>query len=62
MNPSEKSQIRRLRLAGAKMLPRNGLDWPLVRFELVFLWCVSLGIQSPSENGFMEPKYLAFRR
>ena len=23
---------------------------------------VSLGIQSPSENGFMEPKYLAFRR
>ncbi len=21
----------------------------------------SLGIQSPSENGFMEPKYLAFR-
>ena len=23
---------------------------------------VSVGIQSPSENGFMEPKYLAFRR
>ena len=22
----------------------------------------TLGIQSPSENGFMEPKYFAFRR
>ena len=23
---------------------------------------ITLGIQSPSENGFMEPKYYAFRR
>ena len=28
--------------------------------ELVFQ-LPSLGIQSPSENGFMEPKYYAFR-
>ncbi len=27
-----------------------------------FMNSISLGIQSPSENGFMEPKCLAFRR
>ena len=28
------------------------------------VWCLvsyTLGVQSPPENGFMEPKYLAFR-